>query len=34
VKIREAFFRVLVGMYHQRIRYPDQEDDAPAPEGV
>jgi len=24
-KIREAFFRVLAGMYHQRIRYPDQE---------
>ena len=23
-KIREAFFRVLVGMYHQRIKYPDQ----------
>ncbi|MCK4511510.1 HDIG domain-containing protein, partial [bacterium] len=23
-KIREAFFRVLAGMYHQRIRYPDQ----------
>lgn len=23
-KIREAFFRVLVGMYHQRVRYPDQ----------
>jgi len=34
VKIREAFFRVLVGMYHQRIRYPDQEDDAPASEGA
>jgi putative nucleotidyltransferase with HDIG domain len=25
-KIREAFFRVIVGMYHQRIKYPDQED--------
>jgi putative nucleotidyltransferase with HDIG domain len=25
-KIREAFFRVLAGMYHQRVRYPDQED--------
>ena len=25
-KIREAFFRVLAGMYHQRARYPDQED--------
>jgi putative nucleotidyltransferase with HDIG domain len=24
-KIREAFFRVLAGMYHQRLRYPDQE---------
>lgn len=24
-RIREAFFRVLVGMYHQRIKYPDQE---------
>jgi hypothetical protein len=24
-KIREAFFRVLAGMYHQRVRYPDQE---------
>ncbi|HYW68280.1 MAG TPA: HD domain-containing protein, partial [bacterium] len=24
-KIREAFFRVLAGMYHQRARYPDQE---------
>jgi putative nucleotidyltransferase with HDIG domain len=24
-KIRDAFFRVLAGMYHQRIRYPDQE---------
>ncbi len=24
-KIREAFFRVLAGMYHQRIRYPDQD---------
>ena len=23
-KIREAFSRVLIGMYHQRIRYPDQ----------
>jgi len=23
-KIREAFFRVLAGMYHQRMRYPDQ----------
>lgn len=23
-KIREAFARVLIGMYHQRIRYPDQ----------
>lgn len=23
-KIREAFFRVLAGMYHQRVRYPDQ----------
>ncbi len=23
-KIREAFFRVLVGMYHQRVKYPDQ----------
>jgi putative nucleotidyltransferase with HDIG domain len=30
-KIREAFFRVLAGMYHQRIRYPDQEG---APEEV
>jgi hypothetical protein len=26
-KIRDAFFRVLVGMYHQRVRYPDQEDE-------
>ncbi len=25
-KIREAFFRVLVGMYHQRVKYPDQVD--------
>ncbi|MBD3367370.1 MAG: HDIG domain-containing protein [Candidatus Eisenbacteria bacterium] len=25
-KIRDAFFRVLVGMYHQRVRYPDQEE--------
>jgi putative nucleotidyltransferase with HDIG domain len=24
-KIREAFFRVLAGMYHQRIKYPDQD---------
>jgi putative nucleotidyltransferase with HDIG domain len=32
VKIREAFFRVLVGMYHQRVRYPDQEEDEAAPE--
>ena len=23
-KIREAFSRVLIGMYHQRIKYPDQ----------
>ncbi len=23
-KIREAYFRVLVGMYHQRVKYPDQ----------
>jgi putative nucleotidyltransferase with HDIG domain len=23
-KIREAFFRVLIGMYHQRVKYPDQ----------
>jgi len=23
-KIREAFFRVLVGMYHHRVKYPDQ----------
>lgn len=30
-KIREAFFRVLAGMYHQRVRYPDQEG---APEEV
>jgi len=34
VKIREAFFRVLVGMYHQRVRYPDQEEDEGAPEGA
>ncbi|MCD4690453.1 HDIG domain-containing protein, partial [bacterium] len=26
-KIREAFFRVLVGMYHQRVKYPDQADE-------
>jgi putative nucleotidyltransferase with HDIG domain len=26
-KIREAFSRVLVGMYHQRIKYPDQEEE-------
>jgi putative nucleotidyltransferase with HDIG domain len=25
-KIREAFFRVLVGMYHQRIKYPGQDE--------
>ncbi len=25
-RIREAFFRVLVGMYHQRVKYPDQID--------
>lgn len=24
-KIREAFFRVLVGMYHQRVKYPGQD---------
>ncbi|MBN2564275.1 MAG: HDIG domain-containing protein, partial [Candidatus Eisenbacteria bacterium] len=30
-KIREAFFRVLAGMYHQRVRYPDQES---TPEGA
>lgn len=24
-KIRQAFLRVLVGMYHQRVRYPDQD---------
>ncbi len=23
-KIREAFFRVLIGMFHQRVKYPDQ----------
>lgn len=32
VKIRDAFFRVLVGMYHQRVRYPDQEENEAAPE--
>ena len=26
-KIRDAFFRVLTGMYHQRIKYPDQDGD-------
>lgn len=26
-KIRDAFARVLVGMYHQRVKYPDQEGD-------
>ena len=26
-KIREAFSRVLIGMYHQRIKYPDQAGD-------
>lgn len=30
-KIREAFFRVLSGMYHQRIKYPDQENDEGGP---
>jgi putative nucleotidyltransferase with HDIG domain len=33
-KIREAFSRVLTGMYHQRIKYPDQDeesDSGPAP---
>jgi len=25
-KIREAFLRVVVGMYHQRIKYPDQDE--------
>jgi len=29
-KIRQAFFRVLVGMYHQRVRYPGQEEDEDA----
>jgi putative nucleotidyltransferase with HDIG domain len=29
-KIREAFSRVLMGMYHQRIRYPDQEEEGAA----
>ncbi len=26
-KIRDAFFRVLAGMYHQRVKYPDQDGD-------
>jgi putative nucleotidyltransferase with HDIG domain len=26
-RIREAFSRVLIGMYHQRIKYPDQVED-------
>ncbi len=37
-RIRDAFSRVLVGMYHQRVKYPDQEadpagaeDEAPGP---
>ena len=25
-KIRDAFFRVLVGMYHQRVKYPNQDE--------
>ena len=29
-KIRDAFFRVLVGMYHQRVKYPDQEEEEAA----
>ena len=29
-KIREAFFRVLVSMYHQRIKYPDQDENGEA----
>jgi putative nucleotidyltransferase with HDIG domain len=32
-KIRDAFSRVLVGMYHQRVKYPDQEDDDGSDEG-
>jgi len=32
MKIREAYFRVLVGMYHQRVRYPDQEENGASPE--
>ncbi|MFH1502307.1 MAG: HDIG domain-containing metalloprotein [Candidatus Eisenbacteria bacterium] len=27
--IRDAFSRVLVGMYHQRVKYPDQEGETP-----
>ncbi len=27
-RIRDAFSRVLVGMYHQRVKYPDQDSDA------
>lgn len=26
-RIRDAFSRVLVGMYHQRVKYPDQDDE-------
>ena len=33
-KIREAFFRVLAGMYHQRIRYPDQDNGGSSENGA
>jgi putative nucleotidyltransferase with HDIG domain len=32
-KIRDAFSRVLVGMYHQRVKYPDQGGDGANGEG-
>lgn len=30
-KIREAFVRILLGIHHQRVQYPDQEEDLPEP---
>ncbi|MBD3348680.1 MAG: HDIG domain-containing protein, partial [Candidatus Eisenbacteria bacterium] len=32
-RIRDAFSRVLVGMYHQRVKYPDQGDEGADQEG-
>lgn len=32
-RIKEAFHGLLCGIYHFRVRYPDQEDEAPAPSG-